>query len=508
MSIKEPSVPRTSPRSLRSKYVYTQDNYNDVQEIIESILQGLSLEKIHPKLYSDLYPHLVSKHQELIQKGSTKSASLIKNAMNYIENNNTITSEPSSPVTLKIDFDVQDDSEDNLSEKQREHLNELREYQILLAEREEKRKDQLNFTPEEMALGVQLVLDEDFENLDRRLIKKLIPELRRLQKQSVKNCKYIDAGKYFEAARKLEKINTSFQYEQITADRAMELETKVLNMNFDLARIKQEWNAKIESTKIQLENDIEDLIREQNERLAEFDQQFQSNEIPITYCKYTGIVSDLKKKKEYLLSANRFEEAAEMHERIEKQMREEEKSFREKYLQDLLMKREAFIAQIDKKIAAKEEQAQFQIDNMNNQKKKQIDQYRKALKRLQIKSQEAEEISIAAMSGFTSARNSKFNSKAPSNSPSELGDSSNLSNTMSSRRNRSPRSNWMETTMSSKKSRSKSQRSKGTSKSLRSVGSGFPTSNDRSQEEIFRQRRAINAIIYTRTSMKLPKIKR
>lgn len=462
MNIKEPNGPRSSPRSLKSKYAYTQDNYNDIPEIIAN----------NP------------------EKGKTASV-------------------PSSPLTLKIDFDIQDDSEDNMSEKQKEHLTELREYQILLAEREEKRKDQLNFTPEEMALGVQLVLDEDYENLDHRLIKKLIPELRRLQKQSVKNCKYIDAGKYFEAARKLEKLTTSLQYEQITADRAMELETKVLNMNFDLARIKQDWNTKIESTKIQLENDINDLIKEQDERLAEFDQQFQSDEIPITYCKYTGIVSDLKKKKEYLLSANRFEEAAEMHDRIEKQMREEEKGFREKYLQDLVMRRDAFIAQMDKKIAAKQEQAQFQIENMTNQKKKQIDQYRKALKRLQIKSQEAEELSLAAMSGLTTPRTSKFNSKAPSNSPSELGQSSNLSNTMtvSSRRNRSSRSNWMDTT-NSKQSRAKSQRSKGRSKSLRSVGSGFPSNDERSSEEMFRQRRAINSIIYTRTSLKLPKIKR
>lgn len=503
MNIKLPNGPRNSPRSIRSKYTYTQDNCNDISEIIESILEGLSLDKIHPNLFEDLYPQLSSKYKEFVDRGSSKNASVIKEAMNYIENysaksNNS--SGSSSPIALKIDFDVPE--EDDMTEKDREHLNELKEYQIYLAEREEKRKDQLNFTPEEMALGVQLVLDEDYENLDRRLIKKLIPELRRLQKQSVKNCKYKDAGKYFEAARKLEMLTTSFQYERMTADKAMELETKVLNMNFDLARLKQEWNAKIESAKIQLENDINLLVKEQNERLEEFDQQFQSDEIPITYCKYSGIVSDLKKKKEYLLSANRFEEAAEMHERIEKQKRDEERGFLDKYHQDLTLKREAFISQIEKKIASKQEQAQFQIDSMTNQKKKQVDQYKKALKRLQIKSQEAEELSLTAMTGCPSHLNSRTTSK----SPSQIGNSTFSSSMyMSARGNKSSRSNWTET-VGSKRSRAKSQRSNGNSRSLRNTGSGFPTSNERTSEELFRQRRAINSIIYTRTSLKLPKI--
>lgn len=505
MNVKEPSGARTSPRSHKSKYIYNQDNSNNILEIINNIIDGLPIEKIHPSIYPQLYAQLQKKYRELLQIHNIKQCSSIQTAINYIE-----TSFPQAltnfddtdefPISIKLDDDLPGSAEEDLTEAEKEKLKELRKYQLYLADQEEKRKEQLNFTEEEIHLGIQLALDGDFESLDHRLVKKLIPELRRLQQEALANSQYIEAGQYFETARKLNILTTNLSYGRITSERADELESKVFNMSFDLARLKQQWNQKIEDVQIQLDNDINYIIQEQNRRLQEFDAQFEEEEIPTTYCKYSNQISELKKKKEYLLCAKRYEEAAEVHDQMVTQMKSEEKQFRVKYIQDLVVKREAFVKQIEKKIAAKQEAAKMAIDRLYKKRNREIEQAKKTLKRFELKSQQADDLASSAMFTLT---NTKSSANPQSNyNLSTSGRSNNFS--ISSRNNRADDASsarW------SSSHRSRSERSNMRARSYRSVRTSFPTSQERSSQEIFRQRRAINSIIYTRTQYQLPKIK-
>ncbi|OHT11116.1 hypothetical protein TRFO_04076 [Tritrichomonas foetus] len=457
MNVKEPNGQRSSPRALRTRYLYGPDSTNIIPEIIDGILHGLSIDKIHPDVYPYLHPEMALRQKKLMAEKNTRGVSTIKQAMNTIE---------------KILQNKNRSHDENLAKL--EHEDELREYGNYLAESEEKRKNKAQFTEEELHLGVQLALDEDFDELDPRMLRKLMPELRRLQKESIKNGNYLDAGRYQKAAHKISLLNTQIKYEEMTAEHAEELENRVINMSFDLARLKQKWNKKIELAQEQLDQDIKALIKEQRKKLAEFDEQFNSD-VPLTYCKYTTLVADLRRKEEYLVSSKRYDEAHEMRERVEAQMREEEKTFRDKYYADLILKRDDFISKIEKKIRVRQDAANIQIDRLLVEKKREITQAKKALARFELESQQAEALASGTSFGLSA-----------SGSP-----------TSSSRRN------------ASVDSASRSARSTYSARSIRSYRAPFPSAEERSTEEIFRQRRAINNIIYTRTlSPRLPSIHR
>ena len=452
--VKEPSVRRTSPRSPRSRYVYGPECSGIISEIVEGVLHGLDVDRVHPSLYADLYRELCNKRRRLLQDKNSRGASTLKSAIDVLERD----------YPDRIRESGHDDSETDA------HELELREYGEQLAREEEQRKDNAHFTPEELHLAVQLAVDEEFDELDPRVLKKLVPELRRLQKEAIRNGRYLDAGKYNTAAHKIRLLSTHLRYEEMTAEHAEELEQRVLNMSFDLKKLKQKWNRKIEEAQQQLDEDIEELVREQRYMIRQFDEQFNA-EIPIQYCKYTSLVSELKKKEEYLVLSKRFEEAHEAHEQVEAQMREEEKTFRDKYYADLILKRDDFINRIEKKIRIRQDAANLLIDKLLVQKKRALDRAKKALTRFEIEAQEAE--AIAQGSSLTSPFTRVSTSGTRNNSEK-----------LSNRSLRSGRSNM----------------------SARTLRNSLGSPQKRSSEELFKQRRAINSIIYTRTS--LPRINR
>ncbi|OHT05240.1 hypothetical protein TRFO_27115 [Tritrichomonas foetus] len=470
MEVRQPPSPRSSPRHLKSsrtgrrhcnavkspRYVFNQLEENTTNEIVVAVTNGLPIEQVNPKLYSTVQPYLENKLNQLVRDKNGRCANLVRIAI----------SDMADYYNKQAIFLAQEEAKRNAREIT------LEEYEEQIAAQEEARKDSLNFTPEEIETSVSLALEERFDEIDQRIVPKLASELRRLQRESIKSGNYVDAGRYHVAARQVGTLSTDIRYEELTSSQAYELENRAINAGSDLRQLKLAWRKKLEKAKKQRDDDIEKLKAEQENRLIQFDEQFEA-ETPIQYKKYTSKVSELKKKEEYLVSSKRFKEATEMRKEVELQKQKEEAEFRSKYLADLEMKRADFIKKIKAQIDARIERANEEIFLLERERNRQIEQQMKTVKRFEEKSD--------ALNNTLSLTSTNSSCKPNSSRANTRRNNCGSSGTMSRRR----------------------------CDTARSVRGGFPTNSERSSEEIFRQRRAINAVLYTRTqSARLPRIEK
>ena len=438
MKVIEPFGPqkRKAPRPVTSpKYVYVWDPENSsTEEVVLSIINGMTAKQVDPGFYPYIYPRLQRKRSELIAEGNLSAAKAARNGLDFIDRYN------------------EKKEEKKLRMLRREELEELERQK-----REERMRNAL--TPERMDRFVRLAVEERFNEIDRTAFKRLGKELRKRQKAAIKSGHYKDAGEYDRAARRVSVLESDIRYEEITAARAEETETKVTNARRGLADTRAQWNERVAQAKEIRDSELQDMRVQLRDAMREFDEQFEM-EVPLSYRKYSSKYLEMRQKEQRMVKSKHFMEAKELHEEADELQKQEEAEFRRKYEADLMAKRAEFERRVREKMDVIESRADQQLFLIERQANLEIGQRQTALKRRQKQSEEAEMLITYG----------------PHTAPPSV------------RESRSARSARTE----------RSTRRTG-NKSARSCRITRP---ERTAEETFRQRRAINNVLYSKLALR------
>ncbi|OHT07638.1 hypothetical protein TRFO_24134 [Tritrichomonas foetus] len=482
------SSSRKNSRVRPPKYVYTNNDDLSVTEIVQSITNGLPIESIDPNLYRLVYQGLKSKRAALVQENNLRAICIVDNAMN------------------EINLYYYKQTKKQELQKQREIERQAGKDQI----EEEEKKKQKQDMKKEINSCVYLALNDQYDQIDPELYDPLAKELRKQQKKAIDQQNFAKAGAFDEAARRLLVLDNEIKYNQITTSRAQAYNQRVQTMRTDLSDLKYYFKTKLDEAKQKRDSDIAAYRKAVEEELAVFDQQFKEDP-PTQYQKYSANYLNIRVQEKFLMKSKRFQEANELKAEADKIQAQEEAQFRMKYESDLEMKRNDLIRKLEEKIYAREEAANREFLKIQKSSQREIENANKALNHFENHAYELEQ--LATISNPTSNRNfsqKSYRYSPKSNYNQNMNEDYNGDNDNNmSRRMRQPpksaRAGPIGPPPSARTNRQKSRRSVRTSRDLRTPRD---FAFERDSADIFRQRRAINNIMYTKRSNNLPSIRK
>lgn len=445
--IREPSssARKRAPRTVvPPQYVYEYKSSNsDVLDVIQSLVNGLDPKQVDPNFFSTIYPLLRTKQNELISSGNLLAARAVQNAMNHIARYYEKEQEKKEIERMKIA------RREEYEEQQRRQAEEARLRQV----------------PQELLReSVELAINEQYKEIRPFTYKKLVPELRRLQMESIRNNDYSKAGVYDRAARKVSMLESDTRYEEITAANASNWEDRVEASRSELQAIKAKWKSKIEEAKQKRDREIAQMHEELAIEMQKFDDQF-NQPVPAVYKKFSPKYHHIRNQERACIMTKRFLEAKVLNAEANEIQRVEEASFRKRYEDDLNMRRSDFMKKIEDRISARHSKTEAELYLLERNAKREILQAGLSLKRMEIHSDQAETLLSIVAEQTGSARVSCRGDR-------------DIKSARSDRSVKKPR----------------------TAKSARScqVRRVYGNSEEmKSPQELFRQRRAINNIIYS-----------
>lgn len=442
-AVREPSnsfPKRRAPRAVvPPQYVYQYKSGGaDVTDIIQSLVNGMDPKQVDPNFFSAIYPLLRTRQNELISAGNLLAAKATQNAMTHIAKYYEKEQEKKEIERMKMA------RREEYEEQQRKNAEEARLRQV----------------PQELLdESVDLAISGQYKDIRPFTYKKLVPELRRLQMESIANNNYKAAGVYDRAARRVSMLESDSRYEEITSANASTWEERVEASRNELQTIKAKWKTKIEEAKQKRDQEIAQLREELEIQMKRFDEQF-NNPVPAMYKKFSPKYHHIRDRERACIITKRFLEAKALNAEANEIQRAEESTFRGRYEEDLNMKRADFIKKIEDRIAARNSKTDAELYLLERNAKREIHQAELSLKRMEIHSDQAENLLSIVMEQSGSARASCRSDRRSERSVRKLG----------------------------------------TSKSARScqVRKVYPGMEEsKSPQELFRQRRAINNIIYS-----------
>ena len=448
---------KRNPRIKPPKYVYTYSDDVSFSEVVQSISNGLPIESVDPKLYKMIYTTLKLRHGQFLQDSNFHAASNVDRAiddinMYFYNEGQKQERERIKEIEHSLGTDVQKQKEAEKSRKERQRM----------------LKKQLN-------TAIHQAINEEYDQIDPKLYGPLAKELRRQQRKAIEEDNFAKAAAFDNAARRILVIKDDKKFNEITSSRAQFYDQKVQTLRTDLDDLKYDWKERIREAKRKRDEDIENYRRKAEEELKVFDQKFKEDP-PKQYTKYSKSYLNLRVQEKCMMKAKRFQEATELKKYADKKQIEEELDFKRRYQADLELRRNEFLRKTDEKILVREELAARQILKIQREAQLEIERSQKALKHCENQVSEMEH--YASMSNPTGTLTSR--SRSPKSARAGP-----IMQPMSARTTRNDRRSV---------------------KSVRDLKTPHDISYEREQADLFRQRRAINNIMYTKRS--LPAIKK
>jgi hypothetical protein len=336
-------------------------------------------------------------------------------------------------------------------ERQKRELGRLRvqqreEYAHRLHEEEEELVRAREATAGLLQESVHLAVNGRFREIEPQIYKRLGQELRRLQTARLEKGDYRKAARYEFAARRVAVLSSDNRYEEIAIRISTDRHNKVAAARRELQNKRAQWRTQISERQSERDRSIESLRAQFERELAEFDTQF-SKQFPASYRKYSPTYLNLREQERHLQLTKRFMEAKAKSEEAARQGEQEEIEFQAKYIADLEMKRAEMMRRMTWGLSVEESKADEELFLLERESKRNLEQANLALRRLEKRGKEADVLaSLIPGSARTSPRASARSIKSA----------------------RSCR--------------------------VRKIG---PPEEERSPQEVFRQRRAINSIVYS-----------
>ena len=484
--IKEPlsQTGTKAPRIKPPKYVIKKDQDFNMQQAIMSITNGLPIKSVQPELYDSIYPNLQVKREKLIRDENVFAVQVINKAIDEIEKY----------------YQEQKEERENrlLKEIARE------EYELRKAKREEERRKMKHiFTKKEISDGVDLALSGCFDQIDEKMFKPLTAELRKLHKVALKRDDLNLATLYDKAARKIISIGNNNKYGELANAKVQEYDEKVQIMKKELKILEDNWYSKIREAKMACDEEVRNLNKEAQLRMAQFEEQL-NNELPSQYKKYSSAYLNLRKKEQALMSMKNYVEANDIKNYADSIQVKEDKEFRERYESEIEMKKKDCLKKIQDKINVRVENMELQLFQMQRESEREIEQAQRALKRYEMHQQEAEQMASyinqeseieprkTMKSVFVNSSSLSETSRPNSGRGLRLRTNDNINY---DNENINCNSNWKSKSrvISSARNRD-SQRAQW----IRDIKTPRAFQEEKSNQDLFRQRRAINNLIYSK----------
>lgn len=241
-----------SQQGKRFSRYYTNDFIN---EIVNSLANGLDIKNVDPILYPIILTPLETKKDECLF-GANQNISAAKT------------------ISKAID------------QIHRYFINQEKERKRLEATAK-KKQDQIpektkNFTRKDIHKAVSIILDYEEDKSNVKLIQQidpeihnfLIDELRALKSEALLRKNFKMAEKYENSARTVILLKSENKYNEITNSHAAELQQKYRLAINDYKKTQLSWQQKINMLNQQLEKQIKKIQDETDQILIEFDKQF------------------------------------------------------------------------------------------------------------------------------------------------------------------------------------------------------------------------------------------
>lgn len=484
LKVKEPitQIGAKAPRIKPPKYVIKKDDDFNLQQAIMSITNGLPIKSVQPELYDVIYPNLQIKKEKLIRDENVFAVAVINKALEEIEQY----------------FQEQKEERENkiLKEIARE------EYELRKAQKEEERRRLKHiYTKKEINDNVDLAISGCFDQIDENMFKPLTAELRKLHKAAIKRDDLNSATLYEKTARKIISIGNNNKYGELAHAKAQEYDEKVQIMKKELKTIQEDWTNRIRDAKLSYDEEIRNLNRELALRMTQFDEQL-NGELPNNYKKYSSAYLNLRKREQMLMSMKNYVEANEMKTYADSIQLKEDQEFRERYEAEIEMKRKECIKKIQDKINIRIENMELQLCQMQRESEREIEQAKRALKRYEIHQQEAEQM-ISYIN--QDSDEPKKTMKSVFLNSSSLSENSQPNSSRGLRIRINDNINYDENfncnaSWKSKSRNISSARNRDTKRAqwIRDIKTPKTFQEEKNSQDLFRQRRAINNLIYSK----------
>lgn len=440
MQVKEPASPKTkaAPRVKAPRYYFVFEEEPNINDIVLSLSNGLNAEYVDPKIYAYIFQPLKAARNNLIEAGNLHAARTTENAIQFIN-----------------DY--------YYKEKQKELIAQERvaqaEFENQLAIEEEIAQNP-GYTQEEIEENVDYAMSGQFEQIFPKIHKLLVRELRERRAEKIDEHDYIGAEKYETTARKVLALDSDTRYNEITTTRVTDLSDKLDIAQEEIKQLHYTWKHKIKDAKKKKEAEIEELRERNAIDLDSFDENFEKDP-PLKYQKHSVKYLQIRKQERALAVSKRYQESIKFKAEADQLDLEEQEQWRVQWKHDLELARKDLIKKQEEKVYVVEQNHNLLIAQLVRDYKRELDHATKALSHLETHYEQAEMLASISPNGtLTKTRGVKS---------------------------------------SKKKCRSRSSRPK-TARCVRPKNLLPPLNAEQLEKENnFRQRRAINSIVYTRT---------
>ena len=275
-------------------------------------------------------------------------------------------------------------------EQERLKLQQREEYEEMQRQKEEEKRLR-QVSPEVLNKNVDYALSGLFDQIPSFVYKKLVRELRKLQEEAIANNDYKSAGQYDTAARRVSVLAQDQRYREITSQKAAGWQERVATARRGLSETREVWNGKITEAKTKRDKNVDVLQEDMEKAIEEYDHKFEL-EIPAQFRKPSPQYLQLKEQEKFLVMSKRFLEAKALHDEANELLKKENEIFRERYARHLNSEKAQCEKRMKDRIFAKECRTADGLFVLERDGHREIRHAKMALKRMEMHYDEAESL--------------------------------------------------------------------------------------------------------------------
>jgi hypothetical protein len=325
---------------------------------------------------------------------------------------------------------------------------EFERQQALLLEEGAAREEERSLAPlpELPAEIVELALAGRYKEIDPMLHGRVVERLQVIEEAAILRKDYHAASQSNAAIRGIMSMTCDTKYEEIATGIETDCQDKVDTARREMAHRDEFWQNEIDKKRAQNAAELKAMVDQCRDELEVFDEQYEKSPSR-PFQRYSATYWNLREQQRHLSITKRFMEAKAKSEEAARQGEQEAVEFQAKYMADPEVKRAEMMWRMTERLDVEQSKANEELFLLERESKRDLEQANLALRRLEKQCQEAEVLT------------------------SMIPGTSRTSPRVSARSIRSAQSCR-----------------------VRRIG---PPAEERLPQEIFRQRRAINSIVYS-----------
>lgn len=255
---------------------------------------------------------------------------------------------------------------------------------------------------EEIQQNLEYALNHEFGLMNENTAFPVIMKLHSMLDHHISNRNYAKANEIQEIIQQCHLLDTNSRFQMIASSRAVEWEEKSAYAQENLVHCQEKNNQIIAQLKASKEEEIRKIREDGKRSLEEFDKQYKC-EIPPKFRKYSSTCLQQRRKLQACLQTHRYQEAKELQIEVEQIEKEEREGWQKKYFASLNANRAFKVKSIEDAVRGTEQRFNGLISARERRGREELVKSQKLIKRLEIELEEAErleEISSARLGIF------------------------------------------------------------------------------------------------------------